>query len=61
MSKEELMHLAVVLHKHSIVGVDILKCLLPKEQEYILTVCRHLGAAEAEVIRVTKEDPADVG
>ena len=61
MSKEELMHLAVVLYHSTILGPDMIKLLLPKEQEYILSVISHLEAAESEVLRVAKEDPADVG
>lgn len=55
------MRLAVVIFHHPIVGPDMIKLLLPKEQEYILSVGRHLEAVEAEVICVAKEDLDHVG
>ena len=52
-----MINLAVVLHHlHPSLNPILIKCLLPKEQDYILSVVRHLEAAEAEVIRVAKEE-----
>ena len=55
MSKEELMHLAVIIHHHPTLVCELLRHLLPEEQEYTMSVVRHLATGENEVIRVEKE------